>query len=395
MSAILLLPVGIAAAVIAITASLFCRKDPAYPSALVDELVLNRKGKHVPLNKLTIIVTGSTNGLGKMIASKLYEMGATVIIASRSGEKSEKIVSEIKAKYPDSIGNLEVGIVDTSDMNSVVNFARLFLEGHAELHALINNAGIHYVSVKGDPLHNLSLPMVSPQGYDLAFATNYLGHFLLTELLLPIMSKTSDFGAVVNIASSYHYLGSGDMLNPKINGSNSSTSPMAARSVINDYMHRELAYGNNKLAQVLHAKELQRRIIASGQHVRTVSICPGWVDTGMLPANLGGKFVGKLAFQVEEGILSTICGLFDSSLKGGEFVGNSYNIWARQPFLFVAAEQLRLKGPICSFIAMYLLFFQKLSYGQCYVEISSPDSMDENLSKALYDWSKSEIAQYL
>jgi NAD(P)-dependent dehydrogenase (short-subunit alcohol dehydrogenase family) len=389
MSTVLLLPVGIAAVIVAISAAIFCRKDPAYPSALVDELVLSRKGKHVPLNKMTVIVTGSTNGLGKMIASKLYEMGATVIIASRSDAKLEKVVGEIQAKYPNSIGKLEVGIIDTSDMNSVVSFARTFQEGHKELHALINNAGIHYVSVKGDPLRNLSLPMKSAQGYDLAFATNYLGHFLLTELLLPILSKTSDFGTVINVASSYHFLGSGEMLTPN------STSPAAARSVINDYMHRELAYGNNKLAQVLHAKELQRRISASGQHVRTVAVCPGWVDTGMLPENLGGKFVGRLAFQVEEGILSTICGLFDSSLKGGEFLGNSFNIWARQPFLFVAADQLRIKGPICSFIAMYLLFFQKVSYGKCYVEVSSPDSMDENLSKALYDWSKAEIAQYL
>lgn len=393
MSSILLLPVGIAAVVVAISASVFCRKDPAFPSALIDELVQNRKGKHVPLNKMTVIVTGSTNGLGKMIASKLYEMGTTVIIASRSAAKSQAVIIEIQAKYPDSIGKLEVGIIDTSDMTSVVSFVRTFQEGHKELHALINNAGIHYVSVEGNPLSNLSLPMTSPQGYDLAFATNYLGHFLLTELLLPILSKTSDFGTVINIASSYHFLGSGEMLRPNTIGGDK--SPVAACSVINNYKHRELAYGNNKLAQVLHAKELQRRISASGQRVRTVAICPGWVDTGMLPDNLGGKFVGRLAFKVEEGILSTMCGLFDSSLKGGEFVGNSFNIWARQPFLFMAADQLRIKGPICSFIAMYLLFFQKLSYGKCYVEVSSPDSMDENLSKALYDWSKAEIAQYL
>ena len=124
---------------------------------------------------------------------------------------------EIRKQYNDSVpavvGRLEVGILDTSDLDSVASFAQHFLANHTQLHYLINNAGIHYISVDdGAPMKNLSVPVVSPQGYDLAFATNYLGHFLLTELLLPLIAETSTFGAVVNIASTFHYQSDGSML---------------------------------------------------------------------------------------------------------------------------------------------------------------------------------------
>ena len=106
-----------------------------------------------------------------------------------------------------------MGILDTSDLDSVASFAQHFLTNHTQLHYLVNNAGIHYVSMDdGAPMKNLSIPLVSPQGYDLAFATNYLGHFLLTELLLPLIAETSTFGAVINIASTFHYQSDGSML---------------------------------------------------------------------------------------------------------------------------------------------------------------------------------------
>ena len=106
-----------------------------------------------------------------------------------------------------------MGILDTSDLDSVASFAQHFLTNHTQLHYLVNNAGIHYVSMDdGAPMKNLSIPLVSPQGYDLAFATNYLGHFLLTELLLPLIAETSTFGAIINIASTFHYQSDGSML---------------------------------------------------------------------------------------------------------------------------------------------------------------------------------------
>lgn len=387
---------GIVTALVVIFAAFVMRSDSTYPSNIVAEMMTNRKGKEVPVSKMTVIVTGSTNGLGKMIASHLYSLGATVVLASRNISKYESTILEIRSRFPDSIGKLEFGHLDTSDFDSVSSFVDSFLSSHSELHAIINNAGIHYISTEGDPINNLSLPMKSKQGYDLAFATNYLGHFLLTESLLPLLSKTSHFGTIVNVASSYHFLGDGKMLAPQPDRQGVESMPIASRSDINNkYSHRELAYGNNKLAQVLHAKELQRRLSASNSNIRAVSVCPGWVNTGILPNNVGGRVVGLLAFRVEEGILSTVFGLFDSSLQGGEFLGNSENFWAKQTSLISFATTYGLKGPLCSALAAWLLLFQKFSYGKMHVEPSSPDSLNDDLAKSLYDWSKDVTSVYI
>mmetsp|Transcript_35662 Transcript_35662/g.33805 ORF Transcript_35662/g.33805 Transcript_35662/m.33805 type:complete len:394 (+) Transcript_35662:121-1302(+) len=383
---------AIVSLIIALIGAFFLTSGAAYPKLSVAAMVLNRKGKEVPLKDLTIIVTGSTNGLGKMIASELFRMGATVIIASRNAAKCQVTIQDIKSKYPDSIGTLEVGVLDTSDLDSVKSFATSFLKNHSKLHALINNAGIHYVSTEGNPLQNLSLPMKSKQGYDLAFATNYLGHFLLSELMLPILEKTSAFGTIINISSTYHFLADSSMLmTPEGQGS----TPSAARSDINDSNHRKFAYGNNKLAQVLHAKELQRRLNKQNIHVRTAAACPGWVDTGILPENIGGKIVAALAFKVEEGILSTMQALFSSNLQGGEFLGNSVNYWGSSKALMSYSKILGVKGPVGDFLAMWLLAFQKITYGEMHIGPSSAESDDEELAKTFYDWSKAEVSSYI
>ena len=394
MAPVSLIPSGIVTLAVTAIAFMIGWKDPSFPTELVDEMIRGRGANAPPVNKMTVIITGSTNGLGKMVAARLYEKGATVVIASRKASKCESTISEIKAKFPNSVGKLEVGIIDTSDLRSVSEFARQFLKGHKELHTLINNAGIHYISTEGDPVNHLDLPMKSAQGYDLAFATNYLGHFLLTELLLPTIAKTSSYGTVLNVSSTYHFLGSGDMLTPQVIDKGQTSMPLAARSDINTLEHRTLAYGNNKLAQVLHAKELQRRLNASKTKVRTVSICPGWVDTGIIPDNFGGRFVASLAFNVNEGILSTLYGLFNPALQGGEFLGNSYNIWARQPRLFVVSSHLGLTSQIGALCAGWILLFQKMTYGKCHVEPSSADSLKEGLAKDLYDWSVSEVSAF-
>ena len=395
MDAIPVFPAAMAALLALVSASFFYRGNPVYPTEIVDKMIQQRDKNDTPVADMVVIVTGSTSGLGKMIASKLYEMGATIIVASRCVTNCQKTIDEITARYPTSTGKLEVGIVDTSDLSSVANFAKRFLEGHSKLHALINNAGIHYVSTPGNPMGNLDLPMKSPQGYDTAFATNYLGHFLLTELLVPIISKTSQFGTIVNIASSYHFLGCGDMLKPQLMEGKGPSMPFAARSLTGHFFHRELQYGNNKLAQVLHAKELQRRLKKSKKSIRTVSICPGWVNTAMLPNNIAGRFVGYFAYRVEEGILSAMCGLFGSDLAGGEFLGNSKNIWASYTTLFAYAEKFGVKRVLCTVFAGWLLLFQKMSYGQRHVEPSSPDTLNEELASALYDWSLAEVSAYL
>lgn len=227
-----------------------------------------------------------------------------------------------------------------------------------------------------------------------------LGHFLLAELLVPLISKTSDYGTILSVSSSYHFLGNAsDLTPPSKSKADKSTSqdsmPYAARSDIKNYNHRKLAYGNNKLAQVLHMKELQKRLLQQNIKIRTCAICPGWVDTGILPDNFGGKIVGSLAFHVNEGILSTMCGLFSNKLVGGEFIGNSRNFWARQDWLMDFATKIGIKDVLCSFLAGWILTFQKFSYGTLNVEPSSFEANNKELQKTFYDWSKKEISNYI
>ena len=479
------------------------------------------------LKGVTAIVTGSTSGLGKQMATELYGMGAHVVVASRNRRKCRQTIREIKKTYNESAGKLEVGILDTSDLESVASFARSFLANHSQLHYLINNAGIHYISTAGDPLRNMSLPMVSPQGYDLAFATNYLGHFLLTELLLPLIAETSSYGVVVNIASSFHYLSDGAMLKvPSKKGalagaeggwededegegggmeevgrrdsgsskqsgsegrtgagtggdgatsatatddsatatatatatddsatatatatpattatttegaptprpppknrwwaatgllpdlgflvdektswrsrpqafvpSSQDTRPAAARGDINDrFRHRYLSYGNNKLAQVLHAKELQRRLNANNVKVRTASVCPGFVATNILPDDAVGRVAAALAFDVEQGNLASMCSLFDPALTGGEFVGHFQNWFTAQRWLIRAISALGLREVFINVVVVWVLLFQKRTYGRCQVEAASMEGEDVELARALFDWSKNEVSQYL
>ena len=132
---------------------------------------------------LIAIVTGSTSGLGEGIASELFKYGFTVIIASRNREKSMRVIDAIHCKYPGSAGRLIFNRLDTSDLQSVGQFSSWFRQTFDHLDYLVNNAGIHYASLENNPLFNTTAAIDSPQGYDLVFATNYMGHFLLTHLL--------------------------------------------------------------------------------------------------------------------------------------------------------------------------------------------------------------------
>ena len=247
-----------------------------------------------PLVNVKAIVTGSTSGLGKEIASELYLLGATVILASRSTTKAAGIMEEILAEHPNGKGVLDCECaVDTSSLESVRNFAAWYGKKYKDLHILVNNAGIHYASLKPSPCSkkHMDKDTKSPEGYDTAFATNYLGHFLLTKLMLPKLLQTEKStgwaGRIVNVSSSYHIQSDGTMLRCDKEGS---AMPLAARSDIKTAVHRNRSYSNNKLAQVLHAKALQKRIDLKefGEtKLKVFSSCPAWASTNILPNNEG------------------------------------------------------------------------------------------------------------
>ena len=237
-------------------------------------------------------------------------------------------------------------------MTSVKTFALWYKKTINTLDYLINNAGINYINTPIDYLKNVNINTNTNDGIDLAFATNYMGHFLLTELLLPNLKKRSsssvNIARIINVASTFHGQVDGSYLKPStsinINNNNDDINgyPLAARGDIfskrssDIYHQRSIAYGNNKLAQLLHSKELQRILNndtnTNIRRVEIISTCPGFTSTNIFKDDLLGNFIRSRAFNAKAGALAPICSIFASELKGGEFVTNFYNFWASQSY---------------------------------------------------------------
>eukprot|EP01041_Mallomonas_annulata_P000131 gene131-210_t len=407
---------GIYVAVVAtiFSASLLSLKSVNFPKDHIWKLasVAYNSSDEEPLHGKVCIVTGATSGIGQAVAEELYEMGATVIITSRSFVKNNKAMQIIRSMCPQSNGSLSQMVLDTSDLASVRSFADMIKKKYKRIHFLVNNAGIHYSSYQG-------LTFSSPQGFDLAFATNYLGHFLLTELLLPLLLEAKDEGArIVNVASGLSIHSDGSSLWPPSTTSAPVTSsqenwPLAARSDINTSQHKADAYINNKLAQVLHAKELQRRLnkhitsssISSSDdenssnnnnntckngNILILSVCPNFVQTNILPRTLIGSIIRLLAFPVEASTLAPLYALFSPDLSGGEFIFGS--IEPTSPFgpfihnIIDIAARYGMRDVVQFTHGAYSLFSQRLRYGIS-IPKESPRSLNIRLASALYDWS--------
>jgi NAD(P)-dependent dehydrogenase (short-subunit alcohol dehydrogenase family) len=184
-------------------------------------------------------------------------LGATLIIASRSQKKCDDTAEEINKSFSGD-GKAIGKALDVSDLEDVVRFSRWFTANYDHLDILINNAGVSLKDAKSTPEN----PLQSKQRFDLLFATNYLGHFLLTQLLLPSLLRTPR-ARVVQVSSTASYLSDGSDLMPGSAGSDHlQTAPSAARVAVLDESHRSRSYANSKLAQLLHSLALQDRINA-------------------------------------------------------------------------------------------------------------------------------------
>ncbi|KAN0125440.1 hypothetical protein V8E53_015491, partial [Lactarius tabidus] len=147
--------------------SQLCPPKPTWTSAEVPD----QTGK-------TVIVTGGNGGIGKETARVLLSRGARVYIATRSEEKSQKAIEELKKETgKDSIFFLKL---DLADLVSVKAAAEEYIEKETELHTLYNNGGVYAVIDKE-----------TAQGFDMQFGTNVLGHFFFTKLLLPVLTATA------------------------------------------------------------------------------------------------------------------------------------------------------------------------------------------------------------
>ncbi|XP_014285498.2 retinol dehydrogenase 11 [Halyomorpha halys] len=210
------------------------------------------------LDGKVVIVTGSNTGIGRYTALDLARRGAEVIMACRDLEKAEAAASGIRKRVPEA--NLKVMRLDLSSLESVRSFCKDFLASYDNLHLLINNAGIMFSPWE-----------LSEDGFEIHFATNHLGHFLLTMILLPTICKSAP-SRIINVSSLAHRL-SFSMRYDDLNYEKS-YNPI-------------IAYARSKLANVLFSKELARRLKGSG--VKVVSLHPGVVYTD-LPRYLSDIF---------------------------------------------------------------------------------------------------------
>ncbi|KAJ4839884.1 Short-chain dehydrogenase TIC 32, chloroplastic [Turnera subulata] len=209
---------------------------------------------------LTAIVTGASSGIGTETTRVLALRGVHVIMGVRNVAAGKHVREAITKEIPSA--KVDAMELDLSSMASVQKFASDFNSSGRPLNLLINNAGI------------MAIPFtLSKDNIELQFATNHLGHFLLTNLLLDVMKKTAREskreGRIVNVSSDMHHFPYREGIRfDKLN------DPARYSSL--------RAYGQSKLANVLHAVELTRQFKEEGVNITANSLHPGVITTNLL-----------------------------------------------------------------------------------------------------------------
>lgn len=241
----------------------------------------------------TVVITGANAGLGEVTARELARVGARVVLAARNTEKG-------KAAADRMAGDVEVRQLDLQDLGSV----RRFADEIATVDVLVNNAGI--MATKH---------AVTADGFEGQIGTNHLGHFALTNLLLPRLTDR-----VVTVSSLMHHFGY-----VSLKDLNWRSRPYSAW----------LAYSQSKLANLLFTSELQRRLDSVGSPVRALVAHPGWSHTN-LQGNSGRK-LGDAAVLAVDRIVSTDADFgarqtlyaVSQDLPGDTFVGPRFGLYGR------------------------------------------------------------------
>jgi NAD(P)-dependent dehydrogenase (short-subunit alcohol dehydrogenase family) len=234
----------------------------------------------------TVVVTGANSGIGLVAARELARKGARVVLAVRDTAKGEDAAASIP-------GTTEVRRLDLADLTSVREFAATW-EG--DLDVLVNNAGVMAVPERR-----------TADGFELQLGTNHLGHFALTNLLLPQIRDR-----VVTVASTAHRAGKIDLEDLNWQRRRYQRWP---------------AYGQSKLANLLFTLELQRRLNLAGSDVRALAAHPGYAATNLqsrsenainqLVMAVGNRLIAQ---SDEMGALPTLYAV-TQDLPGASYVG--------------------------------------------------------------------------
>jgi NAD(P)-dependent dehydrogenase (short-subunit alcohol dehydrogenase family) len=196
-----------------------------------------------------ILITGSTDGIGKLTALDLAKKGANVLVHGRNKEKVNKVVDEIKSKS----GNEKIKgfTADLSSLNEVRKFAEDLKKEYQVIDVLINNAGVGFADER-----------YSKDGYELRFAVNYLAPFLLTHLLLPELKKAAP-SRIVNVSSA-------------------GQSPVNFNDIMSEKnFNATQAYCQSKLALIMFTIDLAEKL--KTENITVNSLHPGtYLDTNMV-----------------------------------------------------------------------------------------------------------------
>ena len=260
--------------------------------------------KDIPnLTGKVAVITGANSGLGLESTKALAQKGATVIMACRNLEKAENAKDEVSREVPDA--TLDVMHLDNASLKSVRAFATAFKEKYSHLDILMNNAGV------------MAIPRTETEdGFEMQLGVNHLGHFALTGLLLDVLTSTPH-ARVHTTSSSANY---------------NSQIYFDDLMLEKDY-GRWKAYGQSKLANILFANELDKRLKAAGHDTVSNSSHPGLVLTNLQSNSLEKSdqpFMERilypvlgplLAQDVSMGVLPQLYGATALDAKGGAFYG--------------------------------------------------------------------------
>lgn len=263
-----------------------------------------RQARERDLASIRAVVTGANAGVGWHTALRLAGRGAHVVLACRDEGRGSAALARLRTAVPGVRADLE--LLDLADVESVRRFAHRVVGAQAEpLDLLVNNAGVMAV-----PRRRLTV-----QGFELQFATNHLGHFALTGLLLPLLLRAPS-ARIVTVSSLAHWGGSIDFADLQ-----------GERRYFG-----WTAYMQSKLANALFAMELDRRFRAAGARVRSVGAHPGLAATRIhvtgpstslrgLPTLVAGTIGRPVIQSASRGALPVLHAATAPDVEGGEFFG--------------------------------------------------------------------------
>jgi len=261
---------------------------------------VNWTAGNIPSQKgKTILITGANSGIGLEATKVLSRKGAHVIMAVRNLKKGKLALESIKKELPNA--KLDLMYIDLSDLNSIRTFSDEFHAKYSQLHTLINNAGVM----------NPPKREVTKQNFEIQFGTNHLGHFLLTGLLLDILKNTSN--SRISIQSSIVH--KTESMKPDIHFDDLNFEKS---------YNRDQAYAQSKLANLLFAYELDRRLKVNNINTLVSAAHPGYTKTN-LQVNSGFMMSvilnNLLAQNVKIGALPILRAATEENVKGSEYFG--------------------------------------------------------------------------